>query len=741
MRKRHFPTRLTILFFFFGAALLAALPSRRALSSGDGACAASPAVRAEIASIERTWNIDTDPEFRHRLEALRALAERAPTDVEAHIAYQDSRNQGQRDFDTRREQYRRLREEAPDSALYAFLYARLLPPKDALPIARDLTGNHPGFPWGHLLAASLEDRRGARRDEAVIRKHLARFQSLCPDSPAPYRLLSTLHDPEVVLASARSLRVLLEPDENLAKHYPTLWSLEFKSVPIAEHPKIRDRVRRDLARLTPLLANDLDASFLVILAGFDLIEDVEERRRAEETTLKAWPGSFVALQIVIQRFERQNPEPRPGEPAPKRASYFRALFDASTEWTSRWRDYPEAWLYRLGAIRELEEVPDEDAIRTGEGLLAALRKRPCDVSSALYPFPIRIGELWLSRGIRLQEVNRLADFSETNTEERLWASARGTPEDFKGVLEEVRWLGQPLRVEASALLGKLDEAQRVLAEMEGARPASFEGADDGDRMRLLSRAALIERARAGISAAEGKTTEALALYRKAALLFPAEWRNQPVPAECLRRTRQLFRRQAGTLEGFDAWLAKGETIVPAVSALAGFEKRGRKLPAFELRSVDGKLWRLADLKRKKIFINIWATWCGYCMSELPYVQRLHDRLRKRRDVLLLTFDVDDNVGPVAPFLKREKYSFPVLFAKEYVTDFSEGGLSLPRSWIVSKDGVLELELQGFSSGESTASWTEKVERLIDSLDAPPSPSPRPQSPSAPRTSGTPARFP
>jgi thiol-disulfide isomerase/thioredoxin len=697
----------------FGPALLAVLAPCRALLGGDSACAASQAVRAEIAAIERTWNLDTDPAFRRRVEALRALVERAPTDVEAHIAYQDSATRGQRGLEAVREEYRKLHDTAPDSALYAFLYARLFPPNDAELIARDLTGNHPEFPWGHLLAASLEDRKGGRRDEAALRQHLARFQSLCPNSPASYGLVSTLSDPGLVQASARSLRALLEGDENLVQHYRTLWTLEFKSAPFTDYPKIRERVRRDLAHLMPLLAGDTDGIFL-LLHGFDLLEDVEGRRRAEETILKARPGSFDAFRIVRQRFDRQNPWPKPGEPNQKRAAYYRTLSDASTEWTSRWRDYPEAWIGRLEVLLELDDVPDEDAIRVGEGLLAALRKRPIDVISCnLYPVQLRVGELWLSHGIRLQEVIRLADSSVTDYDEYLWTFARGTPEDFKEVLEDVRWSWQPLRVEASALLGRLDEARGILAEMEAATPASSEGAADRERLRRLLHAALIERARAGLFVADGRTTEALTTYRKASFLFPAELRDSPACAESVRRARLLFRRDRGNLDGFEAWLAKGETAVPEASASAGFEKRTRKLPEFELRSVDGKLWRLADLKQKRVFVNVWATWCGPCQSELPYIQRLYERLSKRRDVLFLTFNIDDNVGLVAPFLKREKYSFPVLFAKDYFTRLSGDDMSIPRNWIISKDGILELELRGFSSGESVETWTQRVGRLME----------------------------
>jgi thiol-disulfide isomerase/thioredoxin len=671
-----------------------------------------------MASVEQTWNIDTDPKFCRRVEALRALVQRFPTDVEAHIEYQDVATRGQRGLEAGREEYRKLNDAAPDSALYAFLYARLLPPSEAELIAADLARKHAGFPWGHLLAASLEGRKGVRRDEFALRQHLARFQSLCPGSTASYRLASTLSDPEVLQASARSLRALLELDESLVNPYPTLWTLEFNSAPVTDHQKIRQRVRRDLERLIPRLAS-YPAGTYVVLHGFDLLDDIEGRRRAEDVILNVRPGSLDALRILRERFDRKNVWPKPGVPAPKRAAYYRALFKASTEWITRWADYPDAWLDRLAAVRELGDIPDEDAIRTGEGLLAATRKRPLDISSTLYPFPIRVGELWLSRGVRLQEVVRLADHSVADSEQHLWSSARGTSEDFKEVLEEVRWLGQPLRVEAYALLGRLDEARHILAEMEAVTPVLSEQMDDEERMRRLSHTVLIERARAGLSMAEGKIGDALAIYRRAASHYPPEWRSQPVPAESVRRARELFRHEGGSIEAFDAWLTREESTVPESSAFAGFEKLSRKVPGFELRSVDGKVWRLADLKQKLVFVNVWATWCAPCQSELPYVQSLYERLRKRRNVLLLTFNIDDNIGLVSPFVKREEYSFPVLFAKNYVTRLPGGDMSIPRNWIISKDGVLEFEQRGFSASESVATWTQRIERLIDFLVAAP----------------------
>jgi hypothetical protein len=50
------------------------------------------------------------------------------------------------------------------------------------------------------------------------------------------------------------------------------------------------------------------------------------------------------------------------------------------------------------------------------------------------------------------------------------------------------------------------------------------------------------------------------------------------------------------------------------------------------------------------------------------MQKLHERLKDRKDVQVVTFNVDDNVGLVAPFMTEHKYTFPVIPAQFLVND-------------------------------------------------------------------------
>jgi thiol-disulfide isomerase/thioredoxin len=142
------------------------------------------------------------------------------------------------------------------------------------------------------------------------------------------------------------------------------------------------------------------------------------------------------------------------------------------------------------------------------------------------------------------------------------------------------------------------------------------------------------------------------------------------------------------------------------------------LPAFELVDVASKSWRLADLRGKKPVINVWATWCGPCREELPYVERLQQRLAGRDDVQLLTLNLDFNPGLVKPYLRRNHFTFPSLFATAWYAKAVEEK-SIPRTWVVDGAGVVRFEQLGFSP-RAAERWADDALALLDGLAAAPS---------------------
>jgi len=102
--------------------------------------------------------------------------------------------------------------------------------------------------------------------------------------------------------------------------------------------------------------------------------------------------------------------------------------------------------------------------------------------------------------------------------------------------------------------------------------------------------------------------------------------------------------------------------------------------------LSGKTWRLKDLAGKKVFINVWATWCGPCQGELPHLQKFYEKVKDRSDIQVLTFNLDDDLGLVAPYMKEKGYTFPVLPAVSTVVTLLDG-FAIPQNWLIDPEGV------------------------------------------------------
>src|SRR5262245_55965702 len=63
-------------------------------------------------------------------------------------------------------------------------------------------------------------------------------------------------------------------------------------------------------------------------------------------------------------------------------------------------------------------------------------------------------------------------------------------------------------------------------------------------------------------------------------------------------------------------------------------------PAAEFKTAAGKRLTLADFRGRVVLLNIWATWCGPCRSEMPSLDRLQGQHRND-GLAVLTVSVDD----------------------------------------------------------------------------------------------------
>jgi cytochrome c biogenesis protein CcmG/thiol:disulfide interchange protein DsbE len=111
-------------------------------------------------------------------------------------------------------------------------------------------------------------------------------------------------------------------------------------------------------------------------------------------------------------------------------------------------------------------------------------------------------------------------------------------------------------------------------------------------------------------------------------------------------------------------------------------------PDFTLESLDGKSLRLSDLRGKAVLLNFWATWCGPCKIETPWLVELQKQYGSQGlQVIGVAMD-DSGKDEIAKFAKDMGVNYPVLLGKEAVGDDYGGVPALPESFFIGRDGKI-----------------------------------------------------
>ncbi len=120
---------------------------------------------------------------------------------------------------------------------------------------------------------------------------------------------------------------------------------------------------------------------------------------------------------------------------------------------------------------------------------------------------------------------------------------------------------------------------------------------------------------------------------------------------------------------------------PAVAA-------GTPAPKFSFPDLDGKIVSLSDYKGKIVLLNIWATWCRPCVSEMPSMAKLYNKFKKE-DFEILAVSIDTKGRKVvAPFMELHNLSFKALLDTQGTIQNAYQTTGIPESFVIDKKGVI-----------------------------------------------------
>jgi peroxiredoxin len=154
------------------------------------------------------------------------------------------------------------------------------------------------------------------------------------------------------------------------------------------------------------------------------------------------------------------------------------------------------------------------------------------------------------------------------------------------------------------------------------------------------------------------------------------------------------------------------TILPFSLAAAPM-RTGDKAPVVEVTTLDGKKVSSQNLKDgEALFLFFWATWCPYCVAEIPKLKDAFSTYGpKGMKFLAVNPGINDSLKKIERYVDKYKLPYPVVHDKGAKITKQFGIMGAPTYIIVDKNGIVQ-----YRGNRMPKDLAERFEKLIKKTD-------------------------
>ncbi len=159
--------------------------------------------------------------------------------------------------------------------------------------------------------------------------------------------------------------------------------------------------------------------------------------------------------------------------------------------------------------------------------------------------------------------------------------------------------------------------------------------------------------------------------------------------------------------GDSTLIKKYQDKVVAIKAI----KKGKEAPDFTFSDRDGKSYHLKDFRGKVLYIDCWATWCGPCCKEIPFLEKRVEEYKDNDKVRFISISMDSNKQAWMNKLDKDKPQWEqFIVSKEEHKALSKAyGISgIPRFLVINANGTI-------ANGDAFRPSDEKFHEQLDEI--------------------------
>lgn len=158
----------------------------------------------------------------------------------------------------------------------------------------------------------------------------------------------------------------------------------------------------------------------------------------------------------------------------------------------------------------------------------------------------------------------------------------------------------------------------------------------------------------------------------------------------------------------------GGALCTACGGDPGRIEVGRAVPDYATTTLAGDSVTLQSLRGQVVLLNVWATWCHPCRTEIPELLTIYEKYKSRGFTLVgVTIDVDGAEDAIRSFMDEFRMTFPVWHDREESVLTRFRAIGVPSTFLIDKDGILRWRKLGpVTPGDSS------LVRILDEITAP-----------------------
>jgi cytochrome c biogenesis protein CcmG/thiol:disulfide interchange protein DsbE len=136
---------------------------------------------------------------------------------------------------------------------------------------------------------------------------------------------------------------------------------------------------------------------------------------------------------------------------------------------------------------------------------------------------------------------------------------------------------------------------------------------------------------------------------------------------------------------------------------------GKLAPDFYFENPEGESTSLSQLQGKPVLLNFWATWCGPCVHEMPFLEQINQDWPEE-ELALLGVNIGESPSQAAEFMQGNGLSFTVLLDSQTAVAQKYNIKYIPTTFLIDREGIIkEIKIGSFQS-------KAEIENMLSQID-------------------------